>query len=202
MASAGTTGSAEEAPSPAAERAGASATSGVGCSTGCCVLAAVRRRVRAAGFSADRSAAEASLAAGASGATGAASSVNAAASRSAARRRARTTWASLICASARACATSSEMGADASAAAGRFARVVRVVRRLGFAASSPSAAGLATRRVRLGLAGTASSIAADVVGAAALGASGAEAGADTTAWSDVTGAAGAVCVVVISFSCC
>ena len=43
-----------------------------------------------------------------------------------------------------------------------------------------------------------------VVGAAALSASGAEtcAGAESTAWSDVTGAAGAVCVVVISFSCC
>ena len=96
------------------------------------------------------------------------------------------------------------MGAEASAATGRFARVVRVVRRLGFAASSPSAAGLATRRVRLGLAGEASSLATGVVGAAALGASGAETcdGAGTTTWSDVTGAAGAVCVVVISFSCC
>ena len=43
-----------------------------------------------------------------------------------------------------------------------------------------------------------------VVGVAALGASGAETcdGAGTTAWSDVSGAAGAVCVVVISFSCC
>ena len=43
-----------------------------------------------------------------------------------------------------------------------------------------------------------------VVGATALSASGAEtcAGAESTAWSDVTGAAGAVCVVVISFSCC
>ncbi len=124
---------------------------GVTCSATCSALAAVRRRVRAAGFSADCSAA------GASGVTGAASSVNAAASRSAARRRARTTWASLICASARACATSSEMGAEEHQRWNGALRARRTT--LGLLASSPSAAGLAKRRVRLGLAGAASSLA-------------------------------------------
>ncbi len=58
---------------------------GVTCSATCSALAAVRRRVRGAGFSVGWSAA------GVSGTDGAANSVRAAASRSAARRRARTT---------------------------------------------------------------------------------------------------------------
>ena len=91
-----------------------------------------------------------------------------------------------------------------------LARVVRVVRRFGLVTSSPSAAGLAVRRVRLGFAGAASSpvagtafSAATGIGVeAALGVSGAEACAGAATWSDATGAAGAACVVVISFSCC
>ena len=86
----------------------------------------------------------------------------------------------------------------------RLARVVRVVRRLGLVTSSPSAAGLAARRVRLGFAGTASSPVAGTAfsAVAGVGVSGAEACAGAATWSDATGAAGAACVVVISFSCC
>ena len=92
----------------------------------------------------------------------------------------------------------------------RLTRVVRVVRRLGLVTSSPSAADLAVRRVRLGFAGAASSPVAGTAFSAAegvdveaaLGVSGAEACAGAATWSDATGAAGAACVVVISFSCC
>ena len=86
----------------------------------------------------------------------------------------------------------------------RLTRVVRVVRRLGLVTSSPSAAGLAVRRVRLGFAGAASSPVAGTAfsAVAALGVSGADVCAGAATWSDATGAAGAACVVVISFSCC
>ena len=91
LASTGAAGSTGNVPSPAAERTEASVSSGATCSATCSALAAVRRRVRGAGFSVGRSAAGVSMAAGVSGTDGAASSVRAAASRSAARRRARTT---------------------------------------------------------------------------------------------------------------